>query len=154
MPRTIDDSLRSAIDAYIAKAQLVVSEPPPPLDEYIQSLTDSTFHDLLWDYIVADGRKEVEIYEQAGISRAKFSRIRSNRDYKPDKVTAVSLIFALGLGLDAAEKLLKSAGLALSTSSRFDLIIRYFLETGDTDFFHVNDALYSYNEPLICGVSE
>lgn len=151
-PSKIGADLRFRIDAFIEAAQLAAATPPPPLDEYLQSLSGSSFHDLLWDFIGKDGRSEVEIYEQAGISRAKFSRIRSNRDYKPDKLTAVSLVFALRLDLESAEKLLRSASIALSAASKFDLIIRYFLEAGDTDYFHVNDALFTYNEPLICGV--
>lgn len=150
LPREV----RERIDAYIEEAELAASAPPLPLDEYLRSSAGETFHDMLWDFIDRDGRSEVAIYEAAGISRSKFSRIRSDRNYRPDKVTAVSLVFALRLGLDAAESLLRAAGLALSAASRFDLIVRYFLETGDTDPFHVNDALYAYGQPLICGVEE
>lgn len=150
--KPLDIELRTKLDAYIAQATIELSSPPPPLDEYIQSLKGSSFHETLWNLIAKAKYTEVQIYERAGISKSKFSRIRSDHQYKPDKLTAVSLIFALELDLDAAEKLLQSASIILSSSSKFDLIIRYFLEQGDTDTLHVNDALYAYNEPLICGI--
>ncbi len=152
--KPLGEATRRDLDALLAQADLAAGEVPPPLDDYINSLSESSFHDALWDYIVKDGRKEAAIYDAAGITRSKFSRIRSDRNYKPDKLTAVSLIFVLGLSIDAAEALLRSAGLALSRSSRFDLIVRYFLERGETDPFAVNDALFAYKEPLICGVQE
>lgn len=154
MIKPLDKELKASLDAYINNALFNVGVPPPPLDEYIQSLKASSFHETLWDIIAQSHHTEVEIYERAGISKSKFSRIRSDRQYKPDKLTAVSLVFALELDLNAAEKLLQSASIVLSSSSKFDLIIRYFLEQGDTNALHVNDALYAYNEPLICGITE
>ena len=152
--KPLGEETRRELDALLAQADLAAGEVPPPLDDYINSLSESSFHDTLWDHIVKDGRKEAAIYDAAGITRSKFSRIRSDRNYRPDKLTAVSLIFVLGLSIDAAEALLRSAGLALSRSNRFDLIVRYFLEKGETDPFAVNDALFAYKEPLICGVQE
>jgi hypothetical protein len=152
--KPLDEAVRRELDALLEQADLSAEEAPPPLDDYINSLSESSFHDTLWDFIIRDGRRESAIYGAAGITRSKFSRIRSDRNYRPDKLTAVSLIFALGLSIDAAETLLRTAGLALSRSNRFDLIVRYFLERGETDPFTVNNALFAYKEPLICGVQE
>lgn len=154
MPKLIDIELKTKLDDYIGNAIYNVMVPPPPLDEYIQSFKGLSFHETLWDIISKSKLTEVEIYERAGISKSKFSRIRSDNHYKPDKITAVSLVFALELDISTAERLLKSASIVLSSSSKFDLIIRYFLEQGDTDAFHVNDALFTYKEPLICGITE
>ena len=65
----------------------------------------------------------------------------------------LSFVFVLHLPLDDAENLLSTAGYALSRSSVFDLIVRYYLEKGDADAVHVNDALYTYKQPLLCGVT-
>ena len=50
------------------------------------------------------------------------------------------------------EKLLRSAGFALSPASVFDLICRYFFENAPADPDRVNDALWTYRQPLVCGV--
>ena len=41
---------------------------------------------------------------------------------------------------------------ALSPASVFDLICRYFFENAPADPDRVNDALWTYGQPLVCGV--
>lgn len=152
-PTKITEAERTLLEDFFAIESATSREPgASTLDAYIASERESSFRELLWYFIRRDGRNEPEIYRAAGINRVKFSRIRSNADYKPDKVTAISLAIALRLNLDDTEKLLGSAGLALSHSNKFDLIIRFYLKDGDADPFRINNALYTYDQPLVCGV--
>ena len=73
-----------------------------------------------------------------------FSKIRSNKDFKPGKKTAISLCFGLELGLEDSLDLLGKAGYTLSHSSKFDLIIEYFIKTGEYDIDLLNQILYDY----------
>lgn len=152
-PKTLAPDLKQALDHYLDNAVVDNNEPPPPeLPAYIQASVSVTFRRALLSLIQKDGRLETDIYTAAGLDRRQFSRLRSSDDYHPDKLTVISFIFVLHLPLDDAENLLKTAGYALSRSNVFDLIVRYYLERGDSDAFHVNDALYTYNQPLLCGV--
>ena len=61
---------------------------------------------------------------------------------------------ALKLSLDETKQLLSSAGLTLSHSNRFDIIIEYFIRTGNYDMMEINEALYQYGQPCIGNVIE
>ena len=62
---------------------------------------------------------------------------------------AVALAVALELDPRQTQDLLGRAGLALSRSSKFDVIVRFFLERGVHDVFRINEALFAYDQPLL-----
>ena len=88
---------------------------------------DAGFTETLLKLIDKSGKKDSEIYKKALLSKQHFSKIRNNPDYKPTKPTAIALALALELDLDGTKDLIRRAGYALTNSSKFDLIIRYFI---------------------------
>lgn len=131
--------------------------PPPapalkavPLETVLGKLAE-TFSQRLLRLIRERGLTDVEAYRRANVSRKVFSKIRSNKDYHPSRTTACAFVIALGLSADEAHALLLSAGLALSNASKFDLIVQYFVERGETDVLKVNEALFSFGQPLLGG---
>ena len=113
--------------------------------------TDAGFTETLLKRIDESGKKDSEIYKKALLSKQHFSKIRNNPDYKPTKATALSLALALELDLEKTKDLIGRAGYALTNSSKFDLIIRYFIEQGIYDLVQINMVLYEFDQMLLGG---
>ena len=125
-----------------AKAEAV---PTPSLDELLEN-TDAGFTETLLKLIDQTGKKDSEIYKKANVSKQHFSKIRNNPDYKPTKATALAFAIALELDLTQTEELIGRAGYALTRSSKFDVIIMYFISRKNYDMFEINMTLFEFDQ--------
>lgn len=130
---------------------VAVMGAPRELDDLLDNL-DASFSETLLALIDERGMADAQVYHRANLSRQLFSKIRSNAAYRPTKPTAVALAMALELDLRQTQDLLERAGLTLSRSSKFDVIVRFFLERGIHDVFQVNEMLFAYDQPLLGSV--
>ena len=121
---------------------------PAGLDQAIGSLED-TFTTTLLRLIDAKGVTDVEVYKRANLDRRLFSKIRARHDYMPSKRTAIALAVALHLDILETADLIGRAGYALSPSSKFDVIVEYFLKSSNFDIFEINEVLFKYEQPLL-----
>lgn len=116
------------------------------------STLDAPFSTTLLALIDARGMTDAEVYHRANISRQLFSKIRGNESYRPSKQTVVALAIALELDMSATQDLLARAGFTLSKSSKFDVIVRFFIERGIYDLFQLNEVLFAYDLPFVGSV--
>ena len=110
---------------------------------------DAGFSETLMKLIDRTGKKDSEIYKRANIDRKLFSKIRNNLDYKPSKSTALAFAFALELDIEETEDFIGRAGFALSHSSKFDVIVEFFLANRNYNIYELNEVLFAFDQPLI-----
>lgn len=119
------------------------------LNGQLDACLDLTFVDILMRYINEKGWRDSRVYKAAQIDRRLFSRMMSDRNYKPSKDTALALIIALELSLKQANDLLSRAGYTLSHSNKRDVIIEYFIREGIHNLSDINEVLYRLDQKII-----
>ncbi len=110
---------------------------------------DISFSQQLFKYIDEKNLNEVETYKKANVSKAVFSKIRSNKNYVPSKSTALAFCIALKLTQIESHNLLNKAGFSFSPYSKQDIIVQYFIKKKNYDLFELNAVLYEYDQTLL-----
>lgn len=146
-------------DAFLSKcAKPILHDVPQKtgkaqtLREYLRQ-RDKSFRDTLFELIDKSGMTDVECYKGANVDKRTFSKIKSGKGYSPSKQTVIAFAISLKLDLDDTQALLATVGFTLSTSTVFDVIIRFFIQNKNYNIFEINEALFEFDQTLLGSVN-
>jgi len=118
------------------------------MEDFIGQL-DESFSERLLRLIDEKELTDSQAYTKANITRQHFSKIRTKKDYRPSKETALAFAIALELDLAEALNLLETASFTLSQSTLFDVIIKYHIVNKIYDIYKINLLLFAYDQTLL-----
>ena len=153
-----DRALYRKVPSYSKKTPKMSPKCPPlssspvidesALADLLRSL-DDTFSVTLLKLSDAKGMTEVECYKKANVAKQTWYKILNEKDYRPSRSTVFSFAIALELTLEETEALLETVGFAFSHSSKFDLVIEFFIKNRTYDIFLINETLFKFDLPCL-----
>lgn len=89
-----------------------------------------SFSQILFEFIDKKGIDEVALYQSIDISRALFSKIRTDDNYRPERNTVYRFMIGMQLNIEEAITLMKGAGYIFNTGDKTSLIIHHCVSNG------------------------
>ena len=145
LPEESDDEY---VEIQEMQAYAPVEEYENKLEERMKHLSD-TFSEYLLYLIHNKHMENADVYKRAIVDKKTFSKIKNNKDYHPQKLTALCLCVGAKLNLDESIDLLARAGYALSPCDKTDIIFSFFIENEIYDMIELDIQLEEHGLPCI-----
>ena len=145
---------RKSVSERIERARRVsgvVEEIEGTNDTSLEKMLESgsnCFGDYLVEMIKEKGLTNSQVYKAALVSKQTFSNIRNSQN-QPKRETVAAFAIGMKLTVPEAEELYKAAGYLLTETNKFDLCVRYFLNTRKYNIVENNIILDEYGLPLM-----
>ncbi len=108
-----------------------------------------TFSQVLFELIDKKGIDEVELYQSIDMSRALFSKIRTDDNYRPERKTVYLFIIGMRLNMEEAIELMKGAGYIFHSGDKTSLIIHHCIGNGLYNKSYIDGILvHNQENPL------
>ena len=133
----------------VAMRDLSSNNSPLRTLETLEKNTDMSFVEKMRDHISKRHLQDSEVYKAAQVDRRLFSKIVSDRTYKPAKDTCIALCLAMKLTLSETNDLLSRAGYTFSHSSKRDVILEYFFREHIYSLNDVNEILNRLEQKIL-----
>ncbi len=142
------DDLFGDLDEYISQNYRPAKEEPTPSLKALLSQPDESFADKIRRFMKEKGFKRYcDVYNRAYMTRANFNKIMKGKTKKPTIQTCVKLAMAMELSYDETVELLASVGMTFSNSSKFDILISYYIKKGYYDLMDIDEKLIQRHLP-------
>ncbi|MCQ2452310.1 MAG: macro domain-containing protein [Oscillospiraceae bacterium] len=142
-------------DATVAPAlpQPLSAAPSAPAPAYVDldamlKNAGKTFQERLFEIIDQRQLSGPQVYKNY-ISKQVYSKIQGDKDYHPNKYTALALCLSLRLSLEDTLDLMGRAGWTLSQSSKPDVIVRGCILNKEYNPVNINMILFDYDCPCL-----
>jgi len=111
--------------------------------EDLLASSDKTFQEKLFELIDERNLSGPEVYRNY-ISKQVYSKLQSDKDYHPNKYTAIALCLSLQLDVDQTIDLLGRAGWTLSPSNKADIVVKGCIINKEYNITKINLILYDF----------
>ncbi|MBD5550432.1 MAG: hypothetical protein HDQ96_04535 [Lachnospiraceae bacterium] len=129
---------------------MLLAERAAGIDDFLQeSFEEDGVAKRLNLYMYERDITTAMIYKRCFVDRRLISKITGGTNYHPSKNTMLALCIGLQLNLQEGEEFLLLAGYSFSSSSKYDLIIKFLLQNEIYDLDTINEMLYQYEQPCL-----
>ena len=141
----IRDILEQEHKGYIQIPESLIKQ----LNDLLELESEETFTEMMLRIISEKGMKPSRCYKNANMDKRLFSKIKRDKNYHPQKETAIALALGLELDIEQTKLFLMKAGYALSHIDKRDVIVEFFIKAKQYNIMEIEGFLFEKGLKLL-----